>query len=120
MSDSITNRRDFLAGRILRDEIVTVGQMAGDAIIGEAQEPRREPTSGATIRLATSAMATDFAVILNELLHKPIHIPQCRIHWPSRSSSTQLVVKDDGALLAYESRQWLKVAGRTPRPSMHN
>ena len=66
MSDSSATRRDFLAGRTLRDEIVTVGQAAGDVILGETQVPRREPTSGATIRLATSAMATDFAVILNE------------------------------------------------------
>lgn len=65
-SDQPPSRRDFLAGRALRDEIVTVGQAAGDAMLGEANEPRREPTSGATIRLATSAMATDFAVILNE------------------------------------------------------
>ncbi len=66
MPDSTANRRDFLAGRALRDEIVTVGQSVGEAILGEADEPRREPTSGATVRLATSAMATDFAVILNE------------------------------------------------------
>lgn len=66
MPDSTANRRDFLAGRALRDEIVAVGQAAGDAILGESDEPRREPTSGATVRLATSAMATDFAVILNE------------------------------------------------------
>jgi thiamine biosynthesis lipoprotein len=66
MPDSTANRRDFLAGRALRDEIVAVGQAAGDAILGEPDEPRREPTSGATVRLATSAMATNFAVILNE------------------------------------------------------
>ncbi|MFM9960459.1 MAG: FAD:protein FMN transferase [Planctomycetaceae bacterium] len=66
MSDSSATRRDFLAGRALRDEIVAIGQSTGDAMLGEAEEPRREPTSGATIRLATSAMATDFAVILNE------------------------------------------------------
>lgn len=66
MPDSTANRRDFLAGRALRDEIVTVGQSVGEAILGEADEPRREPTSGATVRLATAAMATNFAVILNE------------------------------------------------------
>ena len=66
MSDSIANRRDFLAGRALRDEIVAVGQGVGDALLDTTDEQRREPTSGATVRLTTSAMATDFAVILNE------------------------------------------------------
>ena len=66
MSDSVPTRRDFLAGRALRDEIVAVGQGVGDALLDTTDEPRREPTSGATVRLTTSAMATDFAVILNE------------------------------------------------------
>ncbi len=80
MSDPAPSRRDFLAGRALRDEIVAVGQAAGDAIFETAGESRREPTSGATIRLATAAMATDFAVILNEALPDD---PRQPLRWAS-------------------------------------
>lgn len=82
MSESIPSRRDFLAGRALRDEIVAVGQATGDAIFGAGDELRREPTSSATIRLATSAMATDFAVILNEA-HRDD--PRQPLRWASES-----------------------------------
>lgn len=82
MPDSTANRRDFLAGRALRDEIVAVGQAAGDAILGEPDELRREPTSGATVRLATSAMATNFAVILNAV-HRDD--PRQPLRWASEA-----------------------------------
>lgn len=65
MSDgSPTNsRRDFLAGRSLREEIERHGQVLADRIVSE--QPRPVPTAGATIRLGKSAMACDFDVILN-------------------------------------------------------
>ncbi len=82
MSDPIASRRDFLVGRVLRDEVVAVGQATGDAILGDAGEPRREPSSGATIRLATSAMATDFAVILNAIREDD---PRQPLRWASEA-----------------------------------
>ena len=82
MPDPIPTRRDFLAGRALRDEIIAVGQAAGDAIFETTDEPRREPISGATIRLATAAMATDFAVILNEALPDD---PRQPLRWASEA-----------------------------------
>ncbi len=91
MSDPIPNRRDFLAGRALRDEIVAVGQTAGDALLGEADEPRREPTSGATVRLATSAMATDFSVILNEA-HRDD--PRQPLRWASEALDVIHLLED--------------------------
>ena len=91
MSDSIANRRDFLVGRALRDEIVAVGQAAGDAILGEADEPRHEPTSSATVRLATSAMATDFAVILNEA-HRDD--PRQPLRWASEALDLVHLLED--------------------------
>lgn len=91
MTDPIPNRRDFLAGRALRDEIVAVGQATGDAIFGAEDEPRREPTSGATIRLATSAMATDFAVILNEALPDD---PRQPLRWASEALDVVHLLED--------------------------
>ncbi len=91
MSDPIPTRRDFLAGRALRDEIVAVGQAAGDAIFETADEPRREPTSGATIRLATAAMATDFAVILNEALPDD---PRQPLRWASEALDVVHLLED--------------------------
>ena len=91
MSDPIPNRRDFLAGRALRDEIVAVGQAAGDAIFETADEPRREPTSGATVRLATTAMATDFAVILNEALPDD---PRQPLRWASEALDIVHLLED--------------------------
>ncbi len=91
MSDSSATRRDFLAGRALRDEIVIVGQAAGDAILGETAEPRREPTSGATVRLATAAMATDFAVILNEA-HRDD--PRQPLRWASEALDLVHLLED--------------------------
>ena len=91
MSDSIANRRDFLAGRALRDEIVAVGQGVGDALLDTTDEPRREPTSGATVRLTTSAMATDFAVILNEA-HPDDHRQPLR--WASEALDLIHVLED--------------------------
>ena len=90
-SDQPPSRRDFLAGRALRDEIVTVGQAAGDALLGEADEPRREPTSGATVRLATAAMATDFAVILNEALPDD---PRQPLRWASEALDLVHLLED--------------------------
>ena len=91
MSDSIANRRDFLAGRALRDEIVAVGQGVGDALLDTTDEQRREPTSGATVRLTTSAMATDFAVILNEA-HPDDHRQPLR--WASEALDLIHVLED--------------------------
>ena len=91
MSDSIANRRDFLAGRALRDAVVTVGQAAGDVFLGEAEDPRREPTSGGTIRLATSAMATDFAVIFNTIREGD---PRQPLRWASEALDLVHLLED--------------------------
>ena len=91
MSDSTANRRDFLAGRALRDEVIAVGQLSGDAMLGKADDSPREPTSGATIRLTTSAMATDFAVILNEA-HRDD--PQQPLRWASEALDLVHLLED--------------------------
>jgi thiamine biosynthesis lipoprotein len=91
MSDPAPSRRDFLAGRALRDEIVAVGQAAGDAIFETTDGPRREPTSGATVRLATAAMATDFAVIVNEALPDD---PRQPLRWASEALDVVHLLED--------------------------
>jgi thiamine biosynthesis lipoprotein len=90
-SEPASNRRDFLAGRALREEIVAAGQVAGDVICGEATAPRREPTSGATIRLTTAAMATDFAVLLNEAMPDD---PRQPLRWASDALDLIHILED--------------------------
>ena len=85
------SRRDFLAGRALRDEVVAVGQVAGDAILGDIDEPRVVPTSAATIRLATSAMATDFSVIFNAIREDD---PRQPLRWASEALDLIHVLED--------------------------
>ena len=91
MSEHIANRRDFLAGRALREEIVAIGQAAGDVLLGEADQPRREPTSAATIRLATSAMATDFSVIFNAIREDD---PRQPLRWASEALDVVHLLED--------------------------
>ena len=55
------NRRDFLTGRALRGQV----ERAGAALLEEAAAAEQVPAGGSTVRLATRAMACDFAVILN-------------------------------------------------------
>ncbi len=115
MSDAIANRRDFLAGRALRDELISVGQAAGDAILSEADESRREPTSGATVRLATSAMATDFAVILNEALPDD---PRQPLRWASEALDVVHLLEDQMSVYRphTELSQLNRIAGSRPVP----
>ena len=61
---SQSDRRDFLTGRALRDQI----ELAGDQLAESCVTSEREfavPAGGDTIRLGTRAMACDFGVILN-------------------------------------------------------
>ena len=90
MSESSANRRDFLTGRVLRDEVVAVSHAAGDAILGTAVAAGA-PTSGPTVRLVTSAMATDFAVILNEALPDDRRQP---LRWASEALDLVQLLED--------------------------
>lgn len=115
MSDPIPTRRDFLAGRALRDEIVAVGQATGDAIFGSDDEPRREPASGATVRLATAAMATDFAVILNEALPDD---PRQPLRWASEALDVVHLLEDQMSVYRphTELSQLNRIAASRPVP----
>ncbi|MFO0916978.1 MAG: FAD:protein FMN transferase [Planctomycetaceae bacterium] len=55
MTDSAANRRDFLTGQAVRDALAPVASTLSGAI----------PSRGPTVMLRTTAMATDFDVILN-------------------------------------------------------
>ena len=70
MSDpsSDSSRRDFLAGRSLKNEVESAAARVGDALVegaAEASASDSGPASGPTVRLGTRAMACDFHVILN-------------------------------------------------------
>lgn len=57
-----SNRREFLTGRALRDQLEQAAAQAGEAL---SHELRPAPGSGPTVRLVTRAMATEFSVVLN-------------------------------------------------------
>ena len=61
-SDERGNRRDFITGRSLRDRIERNARAAGDAFLDSLQN---SPQAGATLRMATRAMACEFGLILN-------------------------------------------------------
>lgn len=91
MTEHIANRRDFLAGRALRDEVMAVGKATGEAILGDGDKTRLVPTSAATIRLATSAMATDFSVIFNAIREDD---PRQPLRWASEALDLIHVLED--------------------------
>jgi thiamine biosynthesis lipoprotein len=55
------NRRDFLTGRAAQRELERVRDEAVDRLLAE----RPSPGGGGTVRVATTAMACEFAVLLN-------------------------------------------------------
>ncbi|WP_166820587.1 FAD:protein FMN transferase [Thalassoroseus pseudoceratinae] len=70
MTDSAPNRRDFLAGRAARDELRRHGEKIADDLHTDSPESP-EPSAGSTIRVAATAMACEFAVLLNSDDGKP-------------------------------------------------
>ncbi|MDX1966807.1 MAG: FAD:protein FMN transferase [Planctomycetaceae bacterium] len=60
MSDSAANRRDFLTGRALASAAEAAGNQVADALVAMPH-----PGRGPTLLLRTSAMGTDFDVLLN-------------------------------------------------------
>ncbi|MCA9039141.1 MAG: FAD:protein FMN transferase [Planctomycetaceae bacterium] len=61
-ADQQGSRRDFLTGRSLRDHLVRNAREAGEAFL-ENRPP--VPEAGATLRMATRAMACEFGLVLN-------------------------------------------------------
>jgi thiamine biosynthesis lipoprotein len=66
MSDSQvdeSSRRDFLTGRAVRTQIERAGSTLADSLVSAGDD--EVPAGGSTVRLATRAMACDFAVVMN-------------------------------------------------------
>ena len=59
-----SNRREFLTGRALQGELQQAGAALADELLQNATPEARWP-SGPTVRLAQTAMACDFEVVLN-------------------------------------------------------
>jgi thiamine biosynthesis lipoprotein len=60
MSESTSNRRDFLSGRAVRDVAERAGERLADELVRQLI-----PSRGPTLLLRTTAMACDFDVIVN-------------------------------------------------------
>ncbi len=87
----LRNRRDFLTGVAARDQLLDATTAAGNVLLDGLKDLPREPTSGVTIRLATAAMATDFAVILNEALPDD---PRQPLRWASEALDVVHLLED--------------------------
>ncbi len=114
--DQQPSRRDFLAGRALREELIAVGQAAGDAILADSGNlSGHEPTSGPTIRLATSAMATDFTVMLNAVREDD---PRQPLRWASEALDLIHLLEDQMSVYRpnTELSQLNRVAASRPVP----
>lgn len=60
MSDSASNRRNFLTGRVIRDAAERAGERLAEELLATPA-----PARGPTLLLRTTAMACDFDVMLN-------------------------------------------------------
>ncbi|MCH7989226.1 MAG: hypothetical protein IID46_08760, partial [Planctomycetes bacterium] len=58
------SRREFLTGRTLRPDVEILDAVVSDELSVETGVTGI-PTSGATVRLSTQAMACDFSIIMN-------------------------------------------------------
>ena len=58
-----SNRRDFLSGKLIQQNVAAAGDRLADAITG--QPLQNAPDGGDTIRLTQRTMACDFSVIMN-------------------------------------------------------
>ncbi len=87
MSDTGSNRRDFLTGRAVRTETERAGSRLADEIIGA-----NRPSRGPTLMLRTTAMACDFDVMVN-----------------GDGPKTQLEVASNALELVHELEQQLSV-----------
>jgi thiamine biosynthesis lipoprotein len=101
-------RRDFLTGLAVRDELFDTAQAVGDVLLDDLENLVREPTSAATIRLATSAMATDFAVIFNAIREDD---PRQPLRWASEALDLIHALEDQ--MSVYRSHTELSRLNRT-------
>ncbi len=76
-----SNRREFLRGGALREEVAHAGATAGEALLqglrggtGKLAERRAAPRGGDTLRLETRAMACQFSVITNPGEHANVWV----------------------------------------------
>lgn len=60
MTESASNRRDFLTGQAVRDAVEDLGSRLADTLVD-----KKVPSRGPTLMLRTTAMACDFDVLLN-------------------------------------------------------
>ncbi|MEZ6144052.1 MAG: FAD:protein FMN transferase [Planctomycetaceae bacterium] len=64
MTSPSSNRREFLTGRAVRQQVEAAGDVLADAIV-DAGEHRPEPVGHDTIRLETHAMGCPWSVVMN-------------------------------------------------------
>jgi thiamine biosynthesis lipoprotein len=94
------SRRDFLTGKAVRKELAATGEALADELV----EADSLPEAGSTIRLATTAMACEFSVIMNPGPSRQVMIASDaldRIH----ALEAQLTVYRDDSELSRLNRQ---------------
>ena len=91
MQEDASNRRDFLRGKALQNQVRKAGDAIADSIIGHTVASA--PDSRDTLRLTQRAMACDFSVIMNGGEHESI--------W-SASAALDLLTKLEEQLSVYQ------------------
>jgi thiamine biosynthesis lipoprotein len=94
------SRRDFLTGKAVRKELAATGEALADELVDAVALPE----AGSTIRLATTAMACEFSVIMNPGPSRQVMIASDaldRIH----ELEAQLTVYRDDSEISQLNRQ---------------
>lgn len=94
---SDSSRRDFLTGKAVRQQAERAGDILADAIVAD-DEGAGMPSAGPTVRLATRAMACDFAVVMNPGPAKQVMTASDGLDMLHHYEDEMTVYRDDSAL----------------------
>jgi FAD:protein FMN transferase len=105
-----SNRRGFLSGRALRQQAERAGDALADALV-DAGEHRPIPAGHDTIRLETTAMACQWAVVMNPGVARQVMTASDALDIVHQLEDQLTVYRDDSELMRINRN-----AGDAPQP----
>jgi FAD:protein FMN transferase len=93
-----SNRREFLSGRAMRQQAERAGDLLADALV-DAGEHRPVPAGHDTVRLETTAMACQWAVVMNPGVARQVMTASDALDIVHRLEEQLSVYRDDSELM---------------------